>query len=323
MSSSGMLRRVSALMGLALLATVAAGCGVGTRSAAIHHSTSTTTRHYVELETSGLTVAPSAGLQDAQQLTVSVKGFPRDAKYFLSECLSPTEVNAAGCGNQLAVQPFGTTDDFGTGSTTFTVQSSASTEPYIRTTQPCTGECVIVATAGINGAFSFAPITFAPPAAAPPGTHPCTNGQITVSDNGGGAGLGHEDQLLVFTNDSRSECTLTGYPGVAGLDALGAQAVQARRTLNGYLGGLLAGVTSFPVVSLASGQTASAIAEGTDNPLGPEPCAHYPSLLITPPGLIEQVLVDVTDLGAQGFPGCSGIEVHPVVPGSSGSSLGF
>jgi hypothetical protein len=318
-----MIRRVSALAGLALLATLAAGCGVGTRSAAIHHSTSTTTRHYVELETSGLTVAPSARLQDAQEVTISVNGFPRDAKYFLSECLSPIDVNAAGCGNQLAVQPFGITDDLGTGSTTFAVQTSASTEPYIRTTQPCTGACVIVATAGINRAFSFASITFAPRAPAPPGTHPCTNGQISVSDNGGGAGLGHEDQVLVFTNHSRSECTLTGYPGLAGLDASGAQAAQARRTLNGYSGGLLAGATSLPVVALASGQTASAIAEGTDNPLGPQPCPHYPALLITAPGLSEQVQVDVTDLGAQGFPGCSGIEVHPVVPGSSGSSLGF
>jgi len=321
--SSGMIRRVSALAGLALLAAIAAGCGVGTRAAAIHHSTSTTTRHYVELQTIGVTVAPSAGLQDAQPVTVSVKGFPRDAKYFLSECQSPTEVDAAGCGNQLALQPFGMTDDLGTGSRTFAVQSSASTGPYFRATQPCTGACVIVATAGINGAFAFAPITFAPPAPAPPGTHPCTNGQITVSDNGGGAGLGHEDQVLVFTNDSRSECTLTGYPGVAGLDASGAQASQATRTLGGYLGGLLAGVTALPVVALTPGQTASAIAEGTDNPLGPQPCPHYSSLLVTPPDLTEQVRVDVTDLGAQGFPGCSGIEVHPVVPGSSGSSLGF
>ncbi len=61
MSSSGMIRLVSALVGLALLATIAAACGVGPKSAAIHHSTSTTTRHYVALKTSGLTVAPSAG----------------------------------------------------------------------------------------------------------------------------------------------------------------------------------------------------------------------------------------------------------------------
>jgi hypothetical protein len=256
-------------------------------------------------------------------VSVSVKGFPRDAKYYLSECLSPTEVNAVGCGNQLAAQPFGMTDDTGAGSRTFTVQSSASTVPYVRTTQPCTGACVIVATSVLNRAFAFAPITFAPPTEALPGTAPCTNGQITVTDNGGGAGLGHEDQVVVFTNDSGSVCTLTGYPGVAGLTFSGAQAVQATRTLDGYMGGLLPGVTALPVVALAPGQTASAIAEGTDKPLGPQPCPGYPSLLVTPPGLTEHIEVDVTDLGAQGFPGCSGIEAHPVVPGSSGSSLGF
>jgi len=89
------------------------------------------------------------------------------------------------------------------------------------------------------------------------------------------------------------------------------------------MGGLVPGVTALPVVSLTPGQTASAVVEGTDNPLGPQPCPHYPALLVTPPNLTEQVQVQVSDLGSQGFPGCSGIEVHPVVPGSGGSSPGF
>ena len=184
MSSSGMIRLVSALVGLALLATIAAACGVGPKSDRDPSLDIDNHTALCRVENQWSDRRSLGGLQDAQQVIVSVKGFPRDPKYFLSECFSPTDVNAAGCGNQLAAQPFGMTDDLGSGSTTFSVQSSASTEPYVRTTQPYTGDCVIVATAGINGAFSFAPITFAPPAAAAPGTHPCTNGQIDVSDNG-------------------------------------------------------------------------------------------------------------------------------------------
>jgi Protein of unknown function (DUF4232) len=144
---------------------------------------------------------------------------------------------------------------------------------------------------------------------------PCRDGQVSVSDGGGGAGLGHEDQVILFTNQSKSICTLSGYPGVAGLDAQGNQVVQAERTLDGYLGGLQNDATTPPTVTLAPGQTASAIVEGTDNPVGSAiSCPNYPALLVTPPNLTYSVRLTV------GLPGCSPIEVHPVVPGTSGRS---
>jgi hypothetical protein len=120
--------------------------------------------------------------------------------------------------------------------------------------------------------------------------------------------------VLVFTNQSQSTCLLYGYPGVAGLDAQGNQVVQAQRTLNGYLGGLGNGATSPPTVRLAPGQAASATVEGTDVPVGAATtCPDYPALLVTPPNLTVSVHV------AAGLPGCSPIEVHPVVPGNTGS----
>jgi uncharacterized protein DUF4232 len=151
----------------------------------------------------------------------------------------------------------------------------------------------------------------------------CTNGQVGVSDSGGGAGLGHEDQVILFTNHSPSPCTLTGYPGVAGLDANGEQVVQAVRALSGYLGGLWNDARTPPRVSLNPGQTASAIVEGTDNPTGTATsCPSYDHLLVTPPNLTDSVRVSVSGLGSpptSGLPGCSIIEVHPVVPGNSGT----
>jgi hypothetical protein len=143
----------------------------------------------------------------------------------------------------------------------------------------------------------------------------CRNSQISVSATGGGAGLGHEDQVIVFTNRSQSGCNLSGYPGVAGLDAQGNQVVQAERTLNGYLGGLENGAKTYPIVALTPGESASATVEGTDVPVGTATsCPTYPALLVTPPNLTVSVRI------AAGLPGCSPLQIHPVVSGSTGSA---
>ena len=109
----------------------------------------------------------------------------------------------------------------------------------------CAEFCVLVATQGDGFAWAAAPLAFGSSQLGPNGgesttvttatstSPPCTNSQVTVTDSGGGAGLGHEDQILLFTNNSSAACTLTGYPGVAGLNASGQQQVQARRTWAG------------------------------------------------------------------------------------------
>ena len=77
---------------------------------------------------------------------------------------------------------------------------------------------------------------------------------------------------------------------MAGLDAGGAQVEQARRTANGYLGGLQSGLTTGPEVMLAPGAVASALVEGTDIPSGTATsCPSYPVLLVTPPGATVSV----------------------------------
>ncbi len=89
------------------------------------------------------------------------------------------------------------------------------------------------------------------------------------------------------------------------------------------MGGLGPSVITVPRVSLGPGQVASAVVEGTDNPVGTEVCPYYPTLLVTPPNLTEHVQVTVSGLGTQagyvGLPGCSAIEVHPVVSGNHGT----
>jgi Domain of unknown function (DUF4232)/Neocarzinostatin family len=271
-------------------------------------------------------VAPSTDLVDGGWVKASVTGFGVAQKVYLSECDSAEEANALGCGSQLAAQPFILTDGHGSGSTSFVVRTEAATGPLTPTTvSRCAQLCVIVATQGANGAWAVAPIGFvstSSTASAKPNAPLCANGQIAISDPGGGAGLSHEDQVLVFTNKSANACTLTGYPGVAALNSAGQQVVQARRTAGGYMGGLGPEDTAIPAVLLRPDQAASAIVEGTDNPVGQEKsCATYPDFLVTPPNLTTSVRLAVSGIGA-GMPGCTPMEVQPVVYGTSGSVPG-
>ena len=83
----------------------------------------------------------------------------------------------------------------------------------------------------------------------------------------------------------------------------------------GYLGGMHSGGPLPSIVLPAGGGSASAYVEGTDNPAGTATsCPTYAVLLVTPPNALQSVRV------ALAIPGCSGIEVHPVVPGLAGQA---
>lgn len=126
--------------------------------------------------------------------------------------------------------------------------------------------------------------------------------------------MGNVGERIVFTNVSTTACTLYGYPGVAGLDAAGTQIVQAGRTPSGYLGGLWSSPNGPPpTVALAPGQVASALVEGVDNQVGSMPCVQLSGFLVTAPNTTRSV-----DLPGDFFE-CDGLEVHPVVPGTSGT----
>lgn len=137
----------------------------------------------------------------------------------------------------------------------------------------------------------------------------CGNGQVKVRGRVLGAGMGHSGAVLVFTNTSGQACTLTGYPGVAGLDKAGNQVTQAERTLTGYLGhGYHVRPVRVPV-----GGHASALVEATSVPSGDATsCPTYAALLVTPPNTTASKKVGVS------LPGCGGLTVHPVVRGTSG-----
>jgi hypothetical protein len=135
---------------------------------------------------------------------------------------------------------------------------------------------------------------------------------VVVSLGTGDAGMGHRSVVLVFTNKGSRPCRMAGYPGVAALNGGGSQVAQAQRTLSGYLGGVASG--SAPRVMLAAGQQASALVEGLGSTGAVSPCTGYAGLLVTiPDDTASTRLSWATDV-------CSDLQVHPVVPGTTGSS---
>ncbi|MST33891.1 DUF4232 domain-containing protein [Acidimicrobiaceae bacterium USS-CC1] len=155
-----------------------------------------------------------------------------------------------------------------------------------------------------------------------PATTACTGSQLRTTEKhwpGGylGYGLGHSGAVILFTNTSRRTCSLHGYPGAAGINSSGIQVTQARRTPSGYLGGLWGTTTAAPTVTLTPGDTASATIEGTDNPVGnATTCPTLAGLLVTPPNTSVPVHLPAAPAD------CSGLVIHPVVPGAKGAANG-
>jgi hypothetical protein len=137
----------------------------------------------------------------------------------------------------------------------------------------------------------------------------CGTAQLSITTGPVSGGLSHEGIVVVFT-DQGPTCTLQGYPGVDGQDQ-GATVVEAARTLSGYLGGLSQGASP-PLVTLQTGQSASAMLEGLDGGVSGQPCPTYTSLLVTPPNQTTSVSLPASTI-------CSP-QIHPVVPGTTGDS---
>ncbi len=162
-------------------------------------------------------------------------------------------------------------------------------------------------------------VTFASGAASASGATPpaCRSNQLHIAFASGGAGLGHLALLIRFTNISPRSCTLSGYPTVQLHNATGSTTMNARKTQNGYLGGLGQAATkrALPLVTLkARSGVASVMVEGTDNPVGTATsCVTLTKLALTLPGK-KLSFHFITS-----FPGCSVPLVHPFVKGPTGS----
>jgi len=121
----------------------------------------------------------------------------------------------------------------------------------------------------------------------------------------------HASYLLSFTNTGQIACRLAGYPAVTVLSSAGRPVLRASDTPSGYLGG----VHGRPItVLVGSDQPASALLEGEQIDLSGNRCPARPGLQITPPGSTVPARIPITTAI------CGGVQIHPVVPGSTGSS---
>jgi len=150
------------------------------------------------------------------------------------------------------------------------------------------------------------------------GLDACALPVTTVTARLHGAGMSHAGYLITFTNTGQLPCQLTGYPGVAVLDAKGRQVRQAARTPSGYLGGVrdasgMHGGKPLPVV-LHAGEVGSALLEGEDVGTDGKGCPTESGLLVTPPNTRKSARIALRVVI------CGGVQVHPVVAGGSGSS---
>lgn len=111
-------------------------------------------------------LTPPTNLRDGQQVLLQIFGASPNERFRISECATSVAANVAGCGEQLAAQPFIDTDGKGVGATMFTIFAKAATMPYNNVGfQPCTVKCVIMVT-GTNvkgqSTFVYAPLRFQP-----------------------------------------------------------------------------------------------------------------------------------------------------------------
>jgi hypothetical protein len=173
-----------------------------------------------------------------------------------------------------------------------------------------------------QGTPPSAPTGSAPDRATATSVPRCALDRLRVTAAAGDAGMMHRSVVLTFANTGGGACQLHGYPGVAALDATGAQVAQARREPTGYLGGTgpssgpstgAGSGAALPTVTVTAGASASALVEAAAVGDDGNACTRYAAILVTPPGETRSAQLP--------WPGdgCHDLTVHPVVPGTTGT----
>ncbi|HTZ43236.1 MAG TPA: DUF4232 domain-containing protein [Jatrophihabitans sp.] len=176
--------------------------------------------------------------------------------------------------------------------------SELPTDPYGNPPSSSTAAAVPTASASVSQDVS----AFAP----------CAVPYVRVSARPAGARNAHAAYLIEFADTGQIACRLAGYPAVTVLDAHRRPLARAAAAPRGYLGGLRSGAPQ-PVL-IGPGQRASALVEGEQIDLAGKPCPAGTALRVTPPATrTAAVAVVRTTI-------CGGVQVHPVVAGTTGSS---
>ena len=142
------------------------------------------------------------------------------------------------------------------------------------------------------------------------GAAECAAGALRIAQQQPGVATGHVGVVLTFTNIGGARCFMQGYPGAAAVDRRGTVVANAARTPSGYIGGLPPGRSAPPRVLLSSGQSAYAVLESVDMPVGgSDTCAAQgaSALLVTAPDQREHTALPMV------ISVCAEFQIHPVV----------
>jgi len=143
------------------------------------------------------------------------------------------------------------------------------------------------------------------------GVSACTGPELQVTIKSAGAAANHTGRVMIFTNNGSSACTMQGYPGVSVVNG-STSLLNATRTLSGFITDD-PGIKSAPLVTVAPGQSASAMVEWAGN--AGETCYANGTgtLEITPPNTRSTSSFGTLPLGDDGV--CAEFQVHPVTSG--------
>lgn len=103
-------------------------------------------------------------------------------------------------------------------------------------------------------------------AAQPARPQACTDSQVAVTLTHTGALGGQAGGYLTFTNRSRAECELTGWPAAVGITQAGTRSTLAHAKATMF--GAWQLTSPMPVVTLAPGDSAYAVVAGDEHPVG-------------------------------------------------------
>jgi hypothetical protein len=141
----------------------------------------------------------------------------------------------------------------------------------------------------------------------------CEPGDVQIILGPAGAGLGHWAVPLLVLDDGNRSCSFKGYATVRAYSNT-KHWTSALHTPSGYMGGLATG-EHLARVPLRFDTVASMLLEGTDQPAGnATSCSKYVRIIVSLPGWRPSANLSFEGLA------CSRLQVHPMVPGPTGSS---
>src|ERR1700678_1533889 len=99
--------------------------------------------------------------------------------------------------------------------------SESSTSPTTKPTSPSSGTSTTHVTTSTTATSSTTGVVASTTSTSVVTQSACRVGQLRIQAGAGGGATGNVGQTIVFTNVGQTPCTMSGYPGVAALDAQG------------------------------------------------------------------------------------------------------